>query len=331
MLAIERPLRDAACAFFTFCFAARTCFVVAMITPRVGVSCRGDTPACDQSNGHQEGYQPSLMAAIKSSNAWCRARSHTSSGEPLNRCSAAATRSPTAVAMYTMPGGVPSCDSPPATPVVDTATSAPNSRLAPVAISRAAARLSTDSAVTPKRSRLISSWYATRPPRRKSAAFSTHASTAATRPAVQDSAVAIVRPSSSSATRRATSSSSASPLLGILLIPLSLEVGDQRRMVRRSLAASFDVVDPGRRQPLGESNIGCQQVDPHAQVRLVCEAVCPPREATLTGSPTQGVEVDESSRQDIGERRPFGIRDVSETGEGIGVEDVAVRRRNVDV
>jgi hypothetical protein len=46
----------------------------------------------------------------------------------------------------------------PATPVVDTATSAPNRPKAPTAISFAASMLNTESAVTPSNSRLISSW-----------------------------------------------------------------------------------------------------------------------------------------------------------------------------
>jgi hypothetical protein len=59
--------------------------------------------------------------------------------------------------MYTVPGGVPSISSSPATPVVATVTSASNNIWALSAISTAACRESTDSAVTPSSARLTSS------------------------------------------------------------------------------------------------------------------------------------------------------------------------------
>jgi hypothetical protein len=89
---------------------------------------------------------------------------------------------------------------------------------------------------------------------------------------------------------------------------------------------------PGDRgQPIGEAGVGSQQVDPHPEVARVVEPVVPPREAALPRAPTAGVEVNEPGVEHGRQRLTLGLGHVRETDEGVGVEDVAVGRRHVDV
>ncbi len=83
----------------------------------------------------------------------CRNRSRS----PGNRVLTTSVGRPgIAIANHTVPTATPSCSAGPATPVAAIPTSAPNTRCAPSAISRAACSLTTDSAVTPRIERFTS-------------------------------------------------------------------------------------------------------------------------------------------------------------------------------
>src|SRR5688500_321176 len=97
------------------------------------------------------------------------------------------------------------------------------------------------------------------------------------------------------------------------------------------LAAAFDMVDPRGDEPFREQRVGSKEVDPHPEVAGVVESVVPPCEATLTRSPSAGVEVDEPDIEHRRQRIAFGLSHMGKTNEGIGVEDVAIGSRHVDV
>ena len=109
------------------------------------------------------------------------------------------------------------------------------------------------------------------------------------------------------------------------------EVGDEWGMIGRALGAAFDVVDPSGVEAGCRDRIGGDEVDAHSEISGVTEAVVPPREPSLMLPPFHGVDVDQAGFHQCLPRGSFGRCDVRASGEGVGMEHVAVGRCDVDV
>ncbi len=110
-----------------------------------------------------------------------------------------------------------------------------------------------------------------------------------------------------------------------------VEVGDQCGVVRWSLLAAADVVDPGGVQPGGECVVAGDQVDPHSEIAGVADSVVPPREPASARSPSGHVDIDEAGGEQASEGFALWRGDMGGVDERVGVEDVTVGSGDVDV
>src|SRR4051812_8296425 len=71
----------------------------------------------------------------------------------------------------------------------------------------------------------------------------------------------------------------------LFVVRCEREVGDDRSVVGRPFSGAFGVVDPGRVEAVGERAVRGDDVESHAEVAYVADAVLPPRESTCVGAP----------------------------------------------
>ncbi len=110
-----------------------------------------------------------------------------------------------------------------------------------------------------------------------------------------------------------------------------IEVDDHRRVVAGPAALARLAVDPGRPHPCRHDVAGQDQVDPHAEVLVEhARAVVPIGEDTRS-RPVLADHVVEAVSGQIGQRRPFGRRDMGLAAVGGGIEDVGVGGRDIHV
>jgi hypothetical protein len=91
------------------------------------------------------------------------------------------------------------------------------------------------------------------------------------------------------------------------------------------------VIDPRGVETIGEGGRRGQDIDAHAEVPRVADAVVPPREPARPLAPTPDVEIDQSRGQDLAQGDAFVRRHVRRAGERVRVEHVMVRRCDVEV
>lgn len=102
-------------------------------------------------------------------------------------------------------------------------------------------------------------------------------------------------------------------------------------MVRRTLGAAFDVIDPCGLEVGSQLDVRGEDVDAHAEVAHVVHPVVSPREATLVCAPMGCIEIDEAFGEDCCECISFARGYMGEPDERVRVEDVAVIGRDVEV
>jgi hypothetical protein len=102
-------------------------------------------------------------------------------------------------------------------------------------------------------------------------------------------------------------------------------------MIRWAFLAPLLVVDPRRCDGRRECSVGGDDVKSHAKVAGVANPMVPPCEPALMRSPVRRIDVDYTGLQHARPRGPFERRHVRQTDERFGMEDVAVRGRDVDI
>jgi hypothetical protein len=102
-------------------------------------------------------------------------------------------------------------------------------------------------------------------------------------------------------------------------------------MIRWSGCTPFDVIDPRLVNSFGEGAIGRDDVESHAQIAFVVEAMVPPGEPSLVRPPSRRVQVNHSLIDDGLPSLTFGLGDMRVADKCLWVENVAVGGSDVDV